>query len=231
MYFLPIIIILVCAAAAVAFNKLTIAGAATGCVIGFAIFSGVGWPGIAFMSAFFLLGTAATSRGRREKENIGMAQKAKGKRNAGQVIANGGAGGLLGLAAYYFPQHIELLTVMTAAAFSSASADTLSSELGTIYGKRFYDILSFKKGVRGKDGVISIEGLLFGIAGSTIIGMIYTMAFEWGPALFWIIIAGTVGNLTDSLLGATLERRGTIGNDAVNFLNTAVAALFLLLIF
>ena len=34
------------------------------------------------------------------------------------------------------------------------------------------------------------------------------------------------GLFFDSLLGATLERRGRINNDAVNFLSTLAAALF-----
>ena len=36
---------------------------------------------------------------------------------------------------------------------------------------------------------------------------------------------GTVGNLTDSVLGATLERQQRLSNNAVNFLNTLVGAL------
>jgi len=43
-----------------------------------------------------------------------------------------------------------------------------------------------------------------------------------------IIIAGTAGNLTDSILGAVLERRGIIGNNMVNFLNTLTAALLVI---
>lgn len=217
------------AAGAVAANKLTIAGAVTGVVIGFLIFLGVGWIGIAFMASFFLSGTAATSWGKREKERVGIAQENKGRRNSGQVLANGGAGGLIGLAAFIFPQHAQLFTMMTAAAFSSAAADTLSSELGTIFGKRFYDILTFKKGLKGRDGVISMEGLLIGMGGSAIIAMLYVLHFGWTAAFFLIIVAGTIGNITDSLLGATLERNGIIGNDAVNFLNTALAALVVLL--
>ena len=107
----------------------------------------------------------------------------------------------------------------------------MSSELGTIYGRRFYDVLSFKKGKRGNDGVISMEGTSFGIAGSLIIALIYTIAFGWSIAFIWIILAGTIGNLSDSILGATLERNGIIGNNAVNFLNTVFAALFMLLVF
>jgi uncharacterized membrane protein len=45
-------------------------------------------------------------------------------------------------------------------------------------------------------------------------------------ALCWS--AGVFGLFFDSLLGATLERRGLINNDAVNFLSTASAAAFAL---
>ena len=46
------------------------------------------------------------------------------------------------------------------------------------------------------------------------------LAVSWG--------AGVFGLFFDSLLGATLERRGWINNDAVNFLSTASAAGFAL---
>jgi uncharacterized membrane protein len=47
--------------------------------------------------------------------------------------------------------------------------------------------------------------------------------------MFWICCAGGVfGLFFDSLLGATLERRDWLNNDAVNFLSTASAAVFAL---
>jgi uncharacterized membrane protein len=49
--------------------------------------------------------------------------------------------------------------------------------------------------------------------------------------MVWIIAAGTAGNLSDSVMGALLERRGVIGNNAVNFLNTLIAALVMLLFY
>jgi len=211
-------------AGAIVSKKLTVPAALTGGILGAIIFMGVGWIGIVMMSAFFLLGIVATSWKKNSKETLGLAQE-KGRRNIGQVLANGGAAGILALLAICFAEYSQLFILMMAAAFSSATADTVSSELGSVYGSRFYDILSFKKGQRGLDGVISVEGLLFGIGGSILIAAIYAMADTWSPNFIWIILAGTIGNLADSYLGATLERRGTIGNNAVNFLNTAVAAL------
>jgi uncharacterized membrane protein len=47
--------------------------------------------------------------------------------------------------------------------------------------------------------------------------------------MFWISSAGAAfGMFFDSLLGATLERRGWLNNDGVNFLSTASAAGFAL---
>ena len=205
-------------------KKLTAIAGLTGAALASLIFIGVGWIGIALMSTFFLLGTQATSWKKKFKQSLGLVQE-KGRRNTGQVLANGGGAGVLGLLAICFPEYNELLVLMMAAAFSSATADTVSSELGSVYGSSFYDILSFKTGQRGLDGVISIEGLLFGIAGSVLVAAVYALVEATTQYIPSIILAGTIGNLTDSYLGATLERQRKIGNDAVNFLNTAIAIL------
>ncbi len=44
-----------------------------------------------------------------------------------------------------------------------------------------------------------------------------------------IILAAIIGNLADSVLGASLERKHYLGNDVVNFLNTLTSALVVLL--
>ena len=212
-------------------GKLTIAAALTGGVLALLVFIGSGFTGIAMMAIFFVLGSAATGWKISINQSFGLAENNKGKRTARQVIANAGVAAILGLLAWLYPQKASLFQLMTAAGFASATADTISSELGNVYGRRFYNILSFKKDGRGLNGVVSLEGTLFGIAGSAIIAIIYAIGFKWDVNIAYIILAGTAGNIADSLLGATLERKHVLRNDAVNFLNTLVAALTALLLY
>ena len=205
-------------------GKLTIKAAIAGGIIGFLVFTGAGFTGIAMMTSFFIMGSSATAWKINMKQSLGLAEKNKGRRNALQVIANAGVAAVLGLLVYICPQKAVMLQLMMAAGFASASADTLSSELGNIYGRRFYNILSLKKDTRGLNGVISIEGTLFGVAGSTVIAIIYATGFGWNKYFTCVILAGTAGNVIDSVLGASLERKHYLQNDAVNFLNTITAA-------
>jgi uncharacterized protein (TIGR00297 family) len=210
---------------AIAGNKLTVVATVTGAIIATLIFAGSGYVAFAMMTLFFMLGTLATSHKKNIKQQLGLAEENKGKRTAGQVLANAGAAGLSGFLMLIDTQHKELYLLMIAAAFSSATADTMSSELGSVYGKRFYNILNFKKDVRGRDGVVSFEGTLAGLAGSIMIALVYACFGKFDKSFCVIIIAGTVGNIMDSLLGATLEKRQVIGNNVVNFLNTILAAI------
>ena len=207
-------------------KKLTPLASLTGGLLGLCIYIGARFTGIAMMAAFFILGTAATSWQMKAKQHLSIAENESGQRKASQVIANAGVAAIAGLLIYFLPKYMVLLQLMMAASLSSATADTLSSELGNVYGKRFYNILSGKKDERGLDGVVSLEGTLAGIAGSFVIALIFIIGFGWHLSFFIIIIlAGTAGNLFDSLLGAAFERKGHLQNDAVNFLNTAIAAV------
>jgi uncharacterized protein (TIGR00297 family) len=206
-------------------KKLTSGAAIVAAAIGCCIFLGTGFTGVAMIGLFFLLGTLATSFKISVKEKLGAAEINKGKRNAGQVIANGGVAAIAGILACFFTMQEELFALMMAGALSAATADTLSSELGTLYGKQFYNILNFKKDTRGENGVVSLEGTVIGFAGSAMIATIFSVGYGWDYRFFGVIIAGTIGNYTDSLLGATLERKQLLKNDVVNFINTLAGTL------
>ncbi|QEM10132.1 DUF92 domain-containing protein [Mucilaginibacter rubeus] len=210
-------------------RKLTVIAAVTGAAVAILVFAGAGFTGLAMMTTFFILGSAATSVQSKTKEDINAAEK--GGRTAAQVLANAGTAALCGIMILALPAYAPVLQLMIAAGFASATADTLSSELGMVYGKRFFNIITLKPDTRGLDGVISVEGTLIGVIGSVVIATVYAIGMGWTVNLIWIVAAGTLGNLTDSVLGAILERKGLINNNTVNFLNTLVAALFMLLFY
>lgn len=201
-------------------KKLTAAAAFTGVIVGGLLYWGDGYTGVVMLAAFFIMGTVATGWGKSKKEGAAQAT-----RTTGQVIANGGVAALAGLGILCFPAYRHVLEVAMAGSIASAAADTLSSELGMVYGRSFYNILSWKRDQRGLDGVISLEGLLIGVAGSAVIALVFALGHGWNGGFWIIILSGTAGNLLDSVLGAAFERKGYIGNDAVNFLNTLAAGL------
>lgn len=225
-----IIAIFFAATVAVFLHKLTTHAAALGCVVAIIIFFGSGCISLVLMAVFFVLSTVATGWKRKTKEQLHIAERDKGKRRASQVFANAGVAAIASGFALIYANNSFVFQLIVAASFSSAIADTLSSELGSVYGKNCYHILSFKKEQRGMDGAISLEGTIIGIIGSTIIAVIFSLFTESISAFFIITVAGTIGNLSDSVLGATLERKGMIKNDVVNFINTVIAALVALLL-
>ncbi|MET4075202.1 DUF92 domain-containing protein [Hymenobacter sp. UYCo722] len=206
-------------------GKLTATAAATGGALGLLIYLGSGFTGLALLALFFALGTAASGWRVADKRRLGLAEENKGRRTAGQVVANAGVAGALGLLAWQFPTAAPLASLMLAGSFAAATADTLSSELGNLYGRRYYHILTLRPATRGLNGVVSLEGTALGLAGSAVLAAAYCQGFGWGPAFGGLLVAGTAGNLIDSVLGATLERRGILSNNAVNFLNTLTGAL------
>ncbi len=209
-------------------EKLTLAGTAVAGILAVAIYAGAGWCGIALLGAFFIMGTVATRWQKERKEGAGLVEAGSSRRSAGQVLANGGVAGVCSLWALFFPQHSIAVLWMVGGAFSAAAADTLASELGMVYGRRFFNIRTLRPDEKGLNGVVSLEGTLLGMAGSMIIGLVL-WAGSGVQVMGYIVLAGTAGNVLDSWLGATLERKGALSNNGVNAANTAAGALVMLL--
>lgn len=203
-------------------RKLTFQAAITATIIGLLVWQSAQLKGVFMLVIFFLLSVFATAHKKEIKAKLNTDNLTDKARNSKQVFANGGVAGLTALLTIIDPLNSGLYIIMMAASLASALADTLSSELGMVYGSRFYNILTFRKENRGLDGVVSLEGLFIGAAGSGVIALIYSGIHKTGLI---VLVAGIIGNLADSILGASLERQHFIGNNVVNFINTIVAAL------
>lgn len=226
-YFIAILLIammVVCVWA----KKLTLPASLAAGLIGFLVFAGAEEKGILMLVTFFMLSVLATTHKKNVKAKYHPESLENKGRTTGQVFANGGIAAILGALAVIDHNHSDLYILMMAASLASALADTLSSELGIIYGSRFYNILTFKKEANGLNGVVSIEGTLIGAAGAFLIAFIYG-GFE--KKMLIVAIAGIFGNLIDSILGATIERKNYIGNNMVNFLNTLLASILAMVLY
>ena len=189
--------------------------------------------------AVFLLSFAATRLGRDQKERLCTAERRHG-RTAAQVAANLGVAALvsnglvqtwLGNADWLSRASMTptLLFALGLAALAEAAADTVSSEIGQVLGGKPRMITTLRQVEPGADGAISLVGTLAGVAAAALVALAGSLALSGGREMFLVAGAGGIfGLFFDSLLGATLERRGWLNNDAVNFLSTASAAAFAL---
>ncbi len=180
----------------------------------------------------------ATRAGHKRKERLGTAESKRG-RAASQVAANLGVAAIASnlLVQSWLIDHgwvhnriaPTVIFVLGLAALAEAAADTVSSEMGQVLSGHPRMITTFRKAEPGTDGAISLGGTAVGIVAAGLVAA----AGAWATNGGWLMLAvswaaGVFGLLFDSLLGATLERRGWINNDAVNFLSTASAAAFAL---
>ena len=211
-------------------RKIDFKGAIAGGCIVFAMFLGSGWLGILALFVFFTAGTFVSQVKKKQKQALQLAQENEGKRTIINAISNGGMAGVCGIFAWLSLDNQLLWEVAMLASIASACSDTFSSELGNVYGKRYVSILTFKKDKRGLDGVVSLEGLLAGVLGSFLIAILFGIFRNFGLSFFAIFIIGILGNLSDSVYGATLQRNGSLNNHQVNLLSTFTAGILAILL-
>ena len=193
----------------------------------------------------FILTLGATRLGRVRKAAAGLTESRQG-RNAAQVIANLGVAALfssipggfiagwinggIGTCQCDVGHYMGLFVLPTLAALAEATADTVSSEIGQAFGGTPFMLTTLRRVPPGTDGAISLYGTLAGIAAAALIAATGAPTLGMSPTeCFVAFAAGVAGLFFDSLLGATIERKGWIGNDLVNFASTAFAAAVALL--
>lgn len=200
-------------------------GMIAGFLIGVLTWTFAGGEGFVILLTFFVLGSAATRLGYRRKERAGIAQEKKGARSARHALANCGVAVYLAflIASAASPAVFVLAFVC---AYATAAFDTVSSEVGQAYGGRPVLITTLRPVPAGTDGAISWLGTLAGALAALAVAGVAAFTGVFDPDLTGVVlVAAFVGSTADSLLGATLEARGLMDNEAVNFFNTLVGSL------
>ena len=192
-------------------------GLAAGVCVGSAVYVGVGWRGFLCLATFFVVGTLATRVGRSEKAPHGA-------RTVRHVLANGAVPAGCAVAALLFPTHVDALAAAFVGALAAAAADTLSSEIGQVYGGTPYLLTTLRRVPVGENGGVTVVGTLAGLAGAAALAAV-AASLGVANSMAVVVVAGAVGNVTDSALGATLERRGVMSNAGVNVACTLAGAL------
>ena len=202
------------------------AGAFAGFVVGAAVAVGPGWPGYLLLVLYFGLSAAATRIGWKRKRAQGIAEARGGARGVRQVVANGGPPVVFGLLASLFP---DGWGAPAAAAFvgslATATADTVSSEVGKAFGGRVRRLPDLAPVPAGTSGGVSAAGSLAGLSGSLAIAAVAAAAGLIPPRWFLpVAAAGFTAALLEGLL-APLEAAGVLDNDSVNALSVSGGGL------
>jgi uncharacterized membrane protein len=97
------------------------------------------------------------------------------------------------------------------ASLSVSTADTWASEIGIFLRGRTYDILRFRPIAVGTSGGVSLGGTLGGLLGAVCLSSLGMFFFKSDVPLkvvfFPVAIAGFIGMLLDSVLGALVQAR------------------------
>ena len=219
-----IVVAIVFAVVARVMGAVTDGGAVAGIAVAFVLIVAAGFAGFLPLLAVFLLTIGCTRWGYARKQRLGVAERRHGRR-ALQVLANLGPAALSALPVIWFPELSHLFLVGTSAALAEAAADTVSSEVGQATARSAYMITDFRDAPIGTNGAISVEGTISGCVAACIISWISAaygiVDWRW---TFVIAFAAIAGMFLDSVMGATWENAGRMGNDSVNFVSNVFAA-------
>lgn len=205
-------------------RTVTIPGAITGACIGTVVVAGAGWAGWALLMLTFLVASACTRLGHARKAAAGIAEDRGGRRGPGNAIANTGLAAWASAIAMGLPDPTPAWLVATAA-LATAGSDTVASEIGKAYGKTTWLVTRFTRVPPGTTGAVSVEGTIAGLLSAALLagaGAWLGLVAAWTVAL--IAIAATLASLAEGVLGATLEDRGILNNDTLNFVNASIGA-------
>jgi len=199
------------AGAAYSKKSLSGSGAAAAVLMGtlFYALGSLAWFGT--LLVFFISSTLWSKFKRKAKAKVESGYEKSGRRDAGQVLANGGIGLVLCVAHAIWPH--DAWFWLFVGAMATVTADTWATEIGGLSRRTPRSVVNWRPVPAGASGGITPLGTGAALAGGLLIGAaawLLDAAGGGSPAAGWSTvaiagIAGTFGAMVDSLLGATCQ--------------------------
>jgi uncharacterized protein (TIGR00297 family) len=181
---------------------LTVDGAVAATLVGGVVFGLGGLGAAAALIAFFVSGSLLSRRLPRP----GEVQSAKGaRRDATQVLANGGVAALAACAA---ARGNERARGALLGSLAAAAADTWASEIGVLSRTPPRSIVGGRIVAPGTSGGVTTVGWLAAAAGGLAVGITYGGVDRprgLRAVVAAALVSGLVGSAVDSVLGATIQ--------------------------
>lgn len=210
-FFLAILFASVVAAGSYLAKFLTASGAIATFFLSTLIFGLGDWQWTVPIFTFFLTSSFLSFIGKERKKSFEQVFEKVSRRDAGQVLANGGMAGVFVTVWSLHPLQVFYFTYL--GSIAAVTADTWSTEIGILSKTQPRFILGFKPVSTGTSGAISLVGTLGGFLGTVLISLVgfpfvlkNILTSVKLPHFFLItILSGLVGSFVDSLLGATAQ--------------------------
>ena len=185
-------------------QALSLSGALAAALLGTIVFGLGGYAQTAVLLVFFFSSSLLSVIFKKRKKLVNEKFAKGSRRDASQVLANGGIAGLCVILGALFPDQ-PVFWWMFCAAFAAANADTWATEIGVLSKFSPRLITNFKLVEMGTSGGITFLGSVSALAGAGLISGIAGIFHPDVSALWSISFAGFFGSLVDSWLGASVQ--------------------------
>ena len=195
-------------------------GALAAGLLAFGVVGLGGWAWAVPGFVFFLTGSLLSKARERFGGETAVRAEKGSRRDAAQVVSNGGVAGALLVVHVFWPW--GGLYWGFAAAFAAAAADTWATEVGTWRRGPTRLVWSGRRVPAGTSGGVSLAGTAGALLGAAVVfGSLvpfagpYVGGLGWGWAAVAVVGGGFLAALVDSALGATLQARYRDGSGAI----------------
>lgn len=167
---------------------------------------GLDW--LLMLVIFAFIGFTVTKIAFSKKKEKGVQEGKSGERSWKNIVGVALAPAIVSIVNFAIPGHHGLLAVAYLSTIAVAASDTVASEIG-VRDPRTWLITNFKRVMAGTNGGISVMGSVISFIAAVVVSLIgWAILFR---DLSWLLlipaVAGMLGNLMDSLFGATIEDR------------------------